>query len=61
MNLINKEKLDTVSVFELMNENFYIPDYQRGYRWTKSEVSKLISDLDDFFYKNNDSNTFYCM
>ncbi|WP_275848384.1 DUF262 domain-containing protein [Extensimonas sp. H3M7-6] len=25
--------------------NFYIPSYQRGYRWTKDEVTKLLDDI----------------
>lgn len=24
---------------------FFIPTYQRGYRWTKSQVSTLLNDL----------------
>ena len=57
-----KLKLDTVSVSELMGNKFYIPDYQRGYRWTHFEVTKLLEDLKE--YKENrtkDSNNFYCM
>ncbi|MBR4007456.1 DUF262 domain-containing protein [Fibrobacter sp.] len=57
-----KQKLDMVSVSELMGNSFYIPDYQRGYRWTHFEVTKLLEDLKE--YKENrtkDSNNFYCM
>lgn len=60
-----KKKLDTITVWELMNNRFYIPDYQRGYRWTSKEVKKLLEDLSDYFteYKSNslEANTFYCM
>ena len=48
MDLHMKQKLDTVTVFDLMNNSFYIPDYQRGYRWTRLEVEKLLGDLEDF-------------
>lgn len=61
MDLRTKAKLDTVTVYDLMNNNFYIPDYQRGYRWTKSEVEKLLSDLEDFFSNNITGDEFYCM
>lgn len=61
MNLHTKSKLDTVSVYDLMGNNFFIPDYQRGYRWTPSEVSKLLYDLDLFFENNNDGTSFYCL
>ena len=61
MNLKAKKKLDTVTVFDLMNNKFYIPDYQRGYRWTNLEVSKLLCDLEDYFNHNKDGSTFYCL
>lgn len=32
MDLKTRKKSDTVTVFDLMNNKFYIPDYQRGYR-----------------------------
>lgn len=64
MDLTKKNKLDTVTVFDLMNNHFYIPDYQRGYRWTEIEVTKLLEDLEDYFNKfakDPKSNEFYCM
>ena len=64
MDLLKKNKLDTVTVFDLMNNHFYIPDYQRGYRWTAIEVTKLLEDLEDYFdkfAKDPKSNDFYCM
>ncbi len=38
--------LKTIS--ELQELTFYIPDYQRGYRWTKEEVQTLLEDIDQF-------------
>lgn len=55
-----KEKLDMISVSELMENNFYIADYQRGYRWTEFEVTKLLEDLHEFT-ENYEKGTFYCM
>lgn len=55
-----KQKLDMVSVSELMGNSFYIPDYQRGYRWTDFEVTKLLEDLNEFT-ENYERGTFYCM
>ncbi len=60
-NLKNKEKLDTVSLWELMGNKFYIPDYQRGYRWTKFEVEKLLEDLYAYIKKDKNGESFYCM
>ena len=61
MDLSKKRKLDTVTVFDLMGNNFYIPDYQRGYRWTKLEVKKLLTDLEKFFQEHSNDNAFYSM
>lgn len=30
-----------------INGKFFIPDYQRGYRWTQDEVHKLLDDLSE--------------
>lgn len=44
---------------------FFIPAYQRGYRWTKSEIRKLLDDLFEFNdLKNNKSTVigeYYCL
>ncbi len=29
------------------NLKFFIPSYQRGYRWTRTEVRQLLNDIDD--------------
>lgn len=34
--------------FEKQNVHFYIPSYQRGYRWKKKQVLQLIDDIDGF-------------
>ena len=36
------------SIKELLNYNFYIPSYQRGYRWGESQVEALLNDIWDF-------------
>lgn len=36
------------SIADLKTEHFYIPNYQRGYRWKKRQVSQLIDDIDAF-------------
>lgn len=42
----NNIELKTVS--ELLGMNFFIPSYQRGYRWTKQQVKDLLDDICDF-------------
>lgn len=39
--------------------NFYIPSYQRGYRWDKDEVNDLLEDLFEFIYQ--DAQQKYCL
>ncbi|MDE5790540.1 MAG: DUF262 domain-containing protein [Muribaculaceae bacterium] len=36
--------LDTKNVGEIVGE-FYLPDYQRGYRWTEDEIRLLLDDI----------------
>lgn len=44
------------SLKELNNICFIVPEYQRGYRWQKEEVKKLLEDLEDFFNILEESN-----
>ncbi len=50
--------LTTKSVEELKDVNFFIPDYQRGYRWEKDEVTQLLDDIEEFA---NNPKGFYCL
>lgn len=55
-------KLCLKTVYELLGENFYIPAYQRGYRWTKDQVDDLLNDIWDFSQSSDDnSSSFYCL
>lgn len=49
------------SITELLGKNFYIPDYQRGYRWTRLNVTQLLSDLWEYRLNKKNANTFYCL
>lgn len=48
-------KLEMKTVLNVFENNFFIPSYQRGYRWTESEVTLLLNDI----YANKDKN--YCL
>lgn len=55
-------KLDTRTVYELLGNVFYIPNYQRGYRWTKRQVFDLLNDIYEFTQaKSIDPARFYCL
>lgn len=49
------------SVRELLGLNFFIPDYQRGYRWTTRQVEDLLNDIKDFKSNNLQNYQFYCV
>lgn len=50
------------SVSQLMEQHFYIPSYQRGYRWNKQQVVDLLEDIYEFARKRNKApNEFYCL
>ena len=46
-------------IIELLQMNFFIPSYQRGYRWTKRQVDDLLDDISKFNPQNNDE--WYCL
>lgn len=41
-------RIKTVCIGDLLEYEFYIPDYQRGYRWTATEVRELLNDLKEY-------------
>jgi hypothetical protein len=48
------------TVSELLGKNFFIPSYQRGFRWDTQQVEDLLSDIDSFA-KKLDTKGFYCL
>lgn len=49
-------------VKELLGMNFYIPEYQRGYRWGKQQAVDLLEDISAFANKTSDDNDeIYCI
>lgn len=55
----NDIKLKTIT--ELLGYHFYIPDYQRGYRWTQHNVSQLLNDIWEYRNETDNQNKFYCL
>jgi len=47
----------------LLSETFYIPAYQRGYRWTNRQVTELLDDIKEFQQQaeNSTKDAFYCL
>lgn len=50
---------------DLLDKEFYIPAYQRGYRWTKRQVTDLLEDIKEFQQQvensTNAKDKFYCL
>ena len=50
------------SIDKLMGRAFFVPSYQRGYRWGRQEVEALLNDLWEFYLQTNgEKNVFYCL
>ena len=47
---------DLVTVEDLLEKKYFIPSYQRGYRWEKQQVEDLIDDIRTFEGKD-----WYCL
>ncbi|GAT62888.1 DUF262 domain-containing protein [Paludibacter jiangxiensis] len=53
------------SISDLLKENFYVPRYQRGYRWGKQEITELLDDILQYYKatkdRKNKVSKFYCL
>ncbi len=63
---MSEQKLENefIEIGELENKDFFIPSYQRGYRWGEREIIELLNDIKDFMVKKNKDkkeNDFYCL
>lgn len=57
--------LELKTISELNQFSFFIPSYQRGYKWTSKEVTDLLNDINDFKQRqiqgNTEEKTWYCL
>ena len=55
-------ELKLKSIYDLLDKNYFIPSYQRGYRWGKRQVQDLLEDLFKFgMDRNKKEGAFYCL
>lgn len=54
-----ENKIELKSVRELLGMKFFIPSYQRGYRWTDLQIENMLNDILEFS-KGIDGD-FYCL
>lgn len=54
--------IDLWEINKLINKKFFIPTYQRGYRWDVQQVEDLLNDLYEFKGNaNTNAGEFYCL
>jgi len=61
-----ENQLGLKPIIELLEYNFFIPDYQRGFRWTNTQVIQLLYDVWNFaknppLQKQGEEKPFYCL
>ena len=63
--MAGKTTLEIRHVADLLDMNFYIPSYQRGYRWESKHVEALLNDIYSFSVQMDESDRkvgkFYCV
>lgn len=59
------DNLLPLPISALLDKQFFIPHYQRGYRWTDEQVIQFLDDIDSFIPRElsskSDDKTFYCL
>ena len=61
---MSDNNIELKSVSELLGMKFFIPSYQRGYRWTEQQVKDLLNDVNEFNpekVKYSSEETWYCL
>ena len=63
---MKSDDLELLSINKLLGENFYIPAYQRGYRWKEQQVKALLNDIWEFRenppkHEEGKEKPFYCL
>jgi len=49
------------TVDDLLRGAYFVPKYQRGYRWTTTQVHDLLNDIYEFCSTNTQNDGFYCL
>lgn len=55
--------IEPVNIQQLLDKSFFIPAYQRGYRWTPQQIIDFLNDINNFETKRNEKNeeSWYCL
>lgn len=55
------KNIELISIANILKMNFFIPSYQRGYRWKEQQIIDLLNDILEFQKKDKDKGEFYCL
>ncbi|KAA6305757.1 hypothetical protein EZS27_042590, partial [termite gut metagenome] len=63
---MDDNKLILKSINQLFEYSFFIPAYQRGYRWSDTQITQLLEDIWQFaknppLYEQGTEKPFYCL
>lgn len=58
---MTENNIEPKSVNDLHGMKFFIPSYQRGYRWTEQQVKDLLNDISEFSQKKRHESEYYCL
>jgi hypothetical protein len=60
---MNENTLSVTPINDLLSQRFFIPAYQRGYRWTSRQVIDLLDDIATFQDESSQKGkeAFYCL
>lgn len=53
--------IELKNIRSMSGMNFFIPDYQRGYRWSASEAKQMLNDFKEFCKRKKEEGEFYCL
>ena len=59
---MSTHQLQLRAIDDLRTEHFFVPAYQRGYRWTQQQVTELLQDVWEFVHaRAKGKGQFYCL
>lgn len=56
--------IELKTIKDIIGMKFFIPSYQRGYRWTEQQVNDLLNDINEFnpeIVKSSGEESWYCL
>lgn len=58
---MRENTIELKNIRSMSGVNFFIPDYQRGYRWSTFEAKQMLNDFKEFCKREKGNGEFYCL